>query len=66
MHEGPAKGKDKYAIELVHQQVKQMGWITIVCKCDPENATHLIVEELAKKRAHPTIPSPIQLVMPSL
>ena len=49
------KGKDEYAIEFVHQQVKQMGWTTIVCKCDPENSTHLIVEELAKKRAHPTI-----------
>ena len=50
------KGKDEYAIEFVHQQVKQMGWTTIACKCDPENSTHLIVEELAKKGNHPTIP----------
>ena len=50
------KGKDEYTIEFVHQQVKQMGWTTIVCKCDPENSAHLIVEELAKKGVHPTIP----------
>ena len=48
-------------MEFTNTEITGMGWTNIVCKCDPENATEQIVNEVAKKRVHQTIPSHLVL-----